>query len=122
MKIIFAIVLITSLILLASCSIGEPSEPSLDLPQAETPDTPEAIGESGVASGEYKFVVEGTLRWNNHVIYSGIITVGNEPVTVEAVAELSFEASANGEALTADSSEVSMIEAVTANYFPAAGN
>jgi len=71
-----------------------------------------------VPHGEYKFFVEGTLRWRNYVLYSGVITIGNEPVTVEADAEFVYEASDRQAALTNASPENSMIGAVTASFVP----
>jgi hypothetical protein len=71
-----------------------------------------------VPHGDYKFFVEGTLRWKNSVLYSGVITVGDAPMTVQAEAEFFYEASNNQAALTSDSSENAMIGAVTASYFP----
>jgi len=68
--------------------------------------------------GEYRFFVEGTLRWNNHVIYSGVITIGDEAQTVEAEAQWLFATCDNHEALTADSDEVKMIMNVKAIYIP----
>ena len=77
---------------------------------------------NAVLPGEYKFFVEGSLRWSNRVIYSGIIEIGKMSAATEADVEFIFEASPNGERLNNDSPEVSMIGAVTANYFPDADN
>jgi len=71
-----------------------------------------------VQPGEYKFFVEGTLRWKNYVLYSGVITIGNEPVTVVADVEFVYEASDRQAALTSDSPENAMIGAVTASFTP----
>ena len=72
-----------------------------------------------VAHGEYKFFVEGTLRWKNYVLYSGVIAIGDAPVTVEADAEFIYEASDRNAALTSESPENAMITAVAAVYTPA---
>ena len=71
-----------------------------------------------VQPGEYKFFVEGTLRWKNYVLYSGVITIGDEPVTVQAGIEVVYESSDNQAALTSDSPENAMITAVTASFTP----
>lgn len=79
--------------------------------------------ESGtpVQSGsEYKFCVEGSLRWNNHVLYSGTIKIGGSPAAVYPEAAFSFEASDDQPALTESSKECKMIGTVTAEYVPAA--
>jgi hypothetical protein len=73
-----------------------------------------------VLPGEYKFFVEGTLRWKNYVLYSGRISVGDTSTTVVADAEFVYEASDRYAALTSESSENAMIGAVTANYNKAA--
>jgi hypothetical protein len=75
-----------------------------------------------VSPGEYKFNVEGTLRWRNHVIYSGVIDVSGDAVTVSADAEFHYEASDRQTALTENSPENSMIGAVTASFIPANGD
>lgn len=72
-----------------------------------------------VSYGEYKFFVEGSLRWKNRVIYSGVITIGDEPITIQADVEFIYEESDNQAALTNDSSENAMIGAVTASLTPA---
>ena len=71
-----------------------------------------------VPHGEYKFFVEGTLRWKNYVLYSGVITIGDEPVTVQAGVEFVYDESDNQAALTSDSPENAMITAVTASFTP----
>lgn len=40
-----------------------------------------------VAAGEYRFFAEGNLRWSNRVLYSGVIKIGGEAATSEAIAE-----------------------------------
>ena len=71
-----------------------------------------------VPPGEYRFFVEGTLRWKNYVLYSGVIEIGDAPATVHADAEFIYEASGNQPALTGDSPENAMIRAVTAILTP----
>ena len=84
-------------------------------------DLTDADGES-VQSGEYKFFVEGTLRWKNHVVYSGVIALGDAPMTIDANMEFVYEASDGQAALTGESPENAMIGAVTASFVPAADN
>jgi hypothetical protein len=75
-----------------------------------------------VLPGEYKFFVEGTLRWKNSVVYSGVIMVGDAPVTVSAAAKFIYEAlewrEPFSEALTSAAVENSMISAVKAIFIP----
>lgn len=73
-----------------------------------------------VPNGEYTFFVEGSLRWKNRVIFSGVISVGDEPVTVQADAEYIYEASDDQPALAGGSPENAMISGVTVEYAPAA--
>jgi hypothetical protein len=73
-----------------------------------------------VPSADYRFFVEGSLRWKNRALYSGVITVGDAPATVEADAEYLYEASEDQPALTADAPENAMLGAVTAKFEPAA--
>ena len=72
--------------------------------------------------GEYRILFEGTLRWKNRVIYSGVIMIGDAPVTIQTDADFIYEASDRQDALTSDSPENSMIGVVTVSYVPAAGN
>jgi hypothetical protein len=75
-----------------------------------------------VAEGsEFRYFVEASLRWKNHVLYAGTITVGNGPIKTEAEPEYVFEASNGQEALTESSSECKMLGSVTAEYIPAQG-
>ena len=73
---------------------------------------------AAVLQGEYMFFVEGTLRWRNFVLYSGIIEIGNNPVTVHADAEYTYESSGRNNALTVNSPENDMIGLVTATFTP----
>ena len=72
-----------------------------------------------VPPGDYMFFVEGTLRWKNFVLYSGVITLGTEPVSVQANAEFTYDGDGRFAALTADSPENEMIGPVTAVFTPA---
>jgi hypothetical protein len=75
-----------------------------------------------VALGEYRFIVEGSLRWKNRVVYSGAVDIGGAAVTVQAGADFVYEASGGQAALTEDSPENNMIGAVTASFAPAPEN
>lgn len=76
-------------------------------------------GGGTVPPGEYRFFVEGSLRWKNSVIYSGVIDLGGDAATVEADAEYFYEASDGQPALSGESPENSMIGAVKASFTPA---
>ena len=71
-----------------------------------------------VQYGEYTVFVEGSLRWKNSVLFSGIIDVGDSPNTVKPNAEYTYEAADSQDALTNDSPENSMITDVTVRYIP----
>jgi len=75
-----------------------------------------------VSPGEYRVFVEGTLRWKNYVLYSGVITIGDTPATVHADAEFIYEASDRQAALTGESPENAMIGAVRLSFVLAAAN
>ena len=79
------------------------------------------LDDSGVIvpPGDYSFFVEGTLRWKNYVLYSGVITLWAETITVQAIADFTYEGDGRYEALTADSAENNMIGPVTATFTPA---
>jgi len=62
-----------------------------------------------VADGEYKFFIEGTLRGEYKVIYSGIIKVGNEKN--EAIVKADYFG-------TSAEKEKNMLETVKAVYIP----
>ena len=83
-------------------------------------DLTDAEGEA-VPPGKYMFFVEGTLRWKNFVLYSGVIEIGGVPDVARANAEFFYEASDRYGALTADSPENNMIGAVTAEFTPGSG-
>ncbi|WP_083615767.1 DUF2271 domain-containing protein [Megasphaera cerevisiae] len=65
-----------------------------------------------VPQGEYMYVVEGSLRWKNHVVYSGTIQVGSTPNASKATAQYEGGSTA----------ERGMIGTVQAMYTPAAKN
>jgi len=71
-----------------------------------------------VQAGDYTFFVEGTLRWKNFVLYSGVITVRSAPTVTEAEAAYTYMASDRQPALTSDSSEIAMIANVAARFTP----
>jgi hypothetical protein len=71
-----------------------------------------------VPPGEYKFIVEGTLRWKNYVLYTAVLTLGDTPVTAYADAEYTYEASDRQAALTAASPENAMLGSVTVSFIP----
>ena len=75
-----------------------------------------------VTPGEYRVFIEGTLRWKNYVLYSGVITIGDSPITVQADAEFYYETSDRYAALTSESPENAMIGAVTVSFVPVADN
>ena len=85
--------------------------------QSYTWDLTDLNGET-VLQGDYVFFVEGTLRWKSFVLVSGVITIGDDPVTVEGDAVFHYEGSDRYDALTADSVENNMIGAVTAVFVP----
>jgi len=73
---------------------------------------------AGVPGGEYKVLVEGTLRWKNYVVYTGVINIGDKPETVQAVAEYNYEGIDRYAALTDSATENKMIGPVTVVYTP----
>ncbi|MDR3240071.1 MAG: DUF2271 domain-containing protein [Clostridiales bacterium] len=81
-------------------------------------DLKDADGET-VPEGEYKYFAEGSLRWKNRVLYSGVITVGGGVSSSEADVEYLFEASGNQPALTEAAPETKMLSGVRAAFSPA---
>ena len=69
-----------------------------------------------VPSGEYKFFVEGSLRWKNRVLYSGVVDIGSISTRIELELERFYESDSNQAALTPNSIENSMISGVFANF------
>jgi len=85
--------------------------------QSYTWDLTDSNGET-VLQGDYMIFVEGTLRWKNFVLFSGIITIGDTPITIHPDPVFYFEGSDRYAALTADSVENNMIGAVTVEFKP----
>ena len=83
--------------------------------QAYTWDLADASG-NVVTPGKYQVFVEGTLRWKNYVLYSGVIELDGNSFTIEADAEFVYEASDRYAALSLDSPENAMIGAVTVSF------
>jgi len=69
-----------------------------------------------VLPGTYRFLVEGTLRWKNHVIFTGEIEIGGANGIVEAVPEFFFAGEGRQPALDEDAPECGMITNVKAEY------
>jgi hypothetical protein len=61
-----------------------------------------------VASGEYRYIVEATLRWNNMVVYSGTVRIGDQAQESHATSEFYGDSE----------KERGMITNVAAKYFP----
>ena len=59
-----------------------------------------------VSAGEYRFFVEGTLQWEDSVLFTGMIPIGGEEITVRAKAIYS----------TDDSIYKNMLQNVSATY------
>ena len=80
-------------------------------------------GGAPVPDGMYIFIVEGTLRWKNQVIYTGAIEVGGDAAAAAAATltpepQYTFEGAGNQPALNTSSTEADMITNVTARYTP----
>jgi hypothetical protein len=71
-----------------------------------------------VPKGEYKVFVEGTLRWKNQVLYSGVIDLAGEAAAIDLTPEFAFAGAESQPALTPDSPEASMITAAKAAFAP----
>ena len=71
---------------------------------------------NAVPEGTYMFLVEGTLRWENRVIYAGEIEVGGKNATAEAEPQFTFVGEGNQPALDENASECGMITNVKAEY------
>ena len=87
--------------------------------QTYTWDLTDANGDT-VLPGEYKVLVEGTLRWKNYVLYTGAINVNDTATTVQADAEFVYETSERYAALTSESPENAMIGVVIVDFVPGA--
>jgi len=71
-----------------------------------------------VPDGTYTFLVEGTLRWKNQVLFTGTITIGADAATADATPEYTYASSDEQAALTQDAPENAMITHVSAEYIP----
>jgi len=71
---------------------------------------------NAVPAGEYRFFVEGSLRWKNRVLYSGAVDTGGGNAVVKAEAAYFYEGSDSQAALSADSPENKMLGNVTADW------
>ena len=71
-----------------------------------------------VTPGEYRFFVEGSLRWKNRVLYTGVVDISGTAVTVQGEAEYIYESSNGQPVLTAEASENNMVNGVTASWEP----
>ena len=71
-----------------------------------------------VMQRDYMFFVEGTLRWKNFVLYSGVITIGENPMTVQGEAIFHYEGTDRHAILNASSVENNMIGPVTVSFTP----
>ena len=71
-----------------------------------------------VPDGTYRYFVEGTIRWKNHVLYTGEITLNGEAASSQASAEYAYVASDDSPALTDAAPEHGMITNVTAEFTP----
>lgn len=71
-----------------------------------------------VPMGEYRFCVEGTLRWKNRALYTGIVDIGGGALTVLGEASFVYEAAESQPALTEASPENGMIGAVRGEFIP----
>jgi hypothetical protein len=71
-----------------------------------------------VPKGEYKILVEGTLRWKNQVLYSGVIDLAGEAAAIALTPEFTFAGADNQPALTPEAPEAAMITSVRAEYAP----
>ncbi|MDR2687010.1 MAG: DUF2271 domain-containing protein [Oscillospiraceae bacterium] len=70
-----------------------------------------------VLPGTYKFLVEGTLRWKNYVLFTGEIEIGDAAgAGAQAVPEYFFKGEGNQPALDESAPEARMITHVRAAY------
>jgi hypothetical protein len=76
--------------------------------------------ESGrpVPHGSYRFIVEGSLRWANRVLYTGEIAISETEATATASPQFIYEISGNQPAITDADPDNDMIGPVTAIYIP----
>jgi len=76
----------------------------------------DGLDETGnaVPPGTYRFVVEGTLRWKNYVLYTGLLDFSGE--SAQGVPEFFFAGEGRQPALDEDAPECGMITNVKAEY------
>lgn len=97
-------------------SIKTNSDIPIETIAGATPDTGEqkfvwnCVDQEGnpIPAGTYRYCVEGTIFWEDRVLYTGTIQVGDEPTSTEATAEFSTESAKNK----------TMLGTVTASYLP----
>lgn len=101
------------------------SKPEVDAITSATPKAGElsytwdlTANGNAVPPGEYRFFVEGSLRWKNRVLYSGAVEIGDDPVTTQADVQFFFEANDKQPALSDAAPETAMIGAVSASFSP----
>jgi hypothetical protein len=71
-----------------------------------------------VPAGDYRFVVEGSLRWQNSVLCSGMIAVGNTADVAKTDPKYTFSTTETQPALSEASPEANMIRNVAAAFVP----
>ena len=77
---------------------------------------------NAVVLGTYQFLVEGSLRWYNRVVFSGIIDTEGSATVVQGIAEYFYDRGAAGwPALAKDAPEHDMIGVVEAIWQPSTG-
>jgi hypothetical protein len=72
---------------------------------------------NAVPPGTYWFLVEGSLRWGNRVLYTGQIEIGGKNATAQAEPQYILVGEGNQPALDEDAPECGMITNVRAEYF-----
>jgi len=78
-------------------------------------DLKDEAGET-VPPGAYRFLVEGTLRWKNYVLFTGEIEIGGGNTVAEAVPAFFFVGEGRQPALDENAAEAGMIGNVWAEY------
>jgi len=71
-----------------------------------------------VPPGKYQFMIEGSLRWGNRVLHSGIIDISSGRAYAQTEAKFIFDASDEHAALDMNSPETNMITSVNAVFVP----
>jgi hypothetical protein len=75
-----------------------------------------------VSPGKYTVFVEGTLLWSNYILYTGVISIGDDSCSAQVEAEYIYEASDKQAALNSNSTENMMISGITVSYTSPADN